>query len=246
MQTFPFTNTWLIYSLLITGIFKDNSAHTVGWYGLWIFSMSGWFPKDGTPENRYCDSGAADKPAVFENFKAWRCERGAELVFGGPIQFHNFMLLDNEKAGHDLVEVDGGYVDGCGAWGGIVVGHSDISADHDEDPSYCTGQGYIGPKLWSSTVKDVEFYNFDKDSCYALGTCSQCTGDTSSPAIEVSGLSFTDSPNKVSVKLIKHWLDNVNDNKVLLGDLAMGSFGLLQGSGWQFDWNGRKQSNPLE
>ena len=47
------------------GVFRDNSAHTFGWYGLWIFSMDGYFPKDGTPEQGYCDGGN-DVPAVFE------------------------------------------------------------------------------------------------------------------------------------------------------------------------------------
>ena len=30
------------------GIFRDNSAHTFGWYGLWIHKYpEGYFPKDG-------------------------------------------------------------------------------------------------------------------------------------------------------------------------------------------------------
>ena len=69
-----------------TDIYRDNSAHTFGWYGLWIFSMAGYFPMDGTPEDGYCN-GQNMVPAVYERLTAWKCERGAELVFGGPIQF---------------------------------------------------------------------------------------------------------------------------------------------------------------
>ena len=127
----------------------------------------------------------------------WRCERGAEVVFSGPVQFKDFAMLDNEKAGMEFVEVDGAYGEGGpGSFGGIVVGHSEISAD-DEDPDYCTHEGFIGPKLWISTVNGTEFYNFDRPTCYALGTCSQCTALTTPFAVLVENVSFTNSSNKV-------------------------------------------------
>ena len=37
------------------GVFQNNTAHSFGWYGIWIFSMDGWFPSDGTREKGYCD-----------------------------------------------------------------------------------------------------------------------------------------------------------------------------------------------
>lgn len=181
------------------GVFRDNSAHSFGWYGLWIFSMAGYFPKDGTPEGGYCN-GENYVPAVYERFTAWRCERGAEVVFSGPVQFKDFKVLDNEKAGLEFVEVDGGYGDqGPGAFGGIVVGHSMISED-DSDPEYCTHEGYIGPKLWVSNVNGTEFYNFNRSTCYALATCSQCTVRTAPFAVLVENITFENSPNKVTWK----------------------------------------------
>ena len=181
------------------GVFRDNSAHTFGWYGIWVFSMAGYMPMDGTPENGYCD-GTSFVPAKYENFLAWRCERGAEVVFGGPLQFHNFKMLDNEKAGMEFVEVDGGYGnDGPGTFGGIVVAHSDISQD---EADACTHEGVIGPKLYYLTVDGTEFYNFDRDNCYALGTCAQCTLLTSAFPVEVKNLKFENSPNKVVWKWI--------------------------------------------
>ena len=84
--------------------------------------MDGYFPKDGDASNGYCN-GVNDVPAVFERLKVWRTERGAEVVFSGPVQFKDFIMLDNEKAGLEFVEVDGGYgTDGPGSFGGIVVG----------------------------------------------------------------------------------------------------------------------------
>ena len=181
------------------GVFRDNSAHTFGWYGIWVFSMAGYLPMDGTPEGGYCD-GSSFVPAKYENFLAWRCERGAEVVFGGPLQFHDFKMLDNEKAGMEFVEVDGGYGEnGPGTFNGIVVGHSEITADEAEA---CTHEGIIGPKLWYLTVNGTEFYNFDKPNCYALGTCSQCTTLTAAFPVQVENLKFVDSPNKVVWKWV--------------------------------------------
>ena len=48
-------------------------------YGLWVFSMDGYFPLSGGDDT--C-SGEPDV-ARFGQFLAWRCERGAEVVFGG-------------------------------------------------------------------------------------------------------------------------------------------------------------------
>ena len=131
--------------------------------------------------------------------KVWRTERGAEVVFSGPVQFKDFIMLDNEKAGLEFVEVDGGYgTEGPGSFGGIVVGHSQISSEHNEDPEYCTHEGFIGPKLWISTINGTEFYNFDREGCYALGTCSQCTALTTPFAVLVENVKFTNSDNKVN------------------------------------------------
>ena len=108
-------------------------------------------------------------------------------------------MLDNEKAGLEFVEVDGGYgADGPGSFGGIIVGHSQISEEHNEDPEYCTHEGYIGPKLWVSTVNGTEFYNFDRPSCYALATCSQCTVKTTPFAVLVENVTFANTTNKVN------------------------------------------------
>lgn len=47
--------------------------------------------------------------ARWHDFTAWYCDRGAEVVFGTNLQFHNFVMLDNEHAGMEMVKVDGGY-----------------------------------------------------------------------------------------------------------------------------------------
>lgn len=66
----------------------------------------------------------------------WRCDRGAEVVIGGSLQFHNFVALDNEHAGLEMVEVSGlfGVLDGpgeCLRMGGRLwwVRHSECGVD---------------------------------------------------------------------------------------------------------------------
>ena len=65
--------------------------------------------------------------------------------------------------------------EGPGAVDSLIVGHSEISADH---PEICTEVGYFGPKLWGSNLCNTKFVNFDKDTCAALSTCSQCKANT--------------------------------------------------------------------
>jgi len=41
-----------------------------------------------------------DTPGLF----AWNCERGAELVTGTSVQFHNFIATDNWVSGISFLE----------------------------------------------------------------------------------------------------------------------------------------------
>ena len=53
------------------GEFYNNTVHSVGWYGLWIFED--YFPKQGG----YCGS-TVDEPAVFRNLTTWNSLRGGK------------------------------------------------------------------------------------------------------------------------------------------------------------------------
>ena len=58
----------------LLGEFFNNTAHSTGWYGLWIFEH--YFPKVGGT----CGS-VVDEPAVFQNLVAWNCLRGGKQKF---------------------------------------------------------------------------------------------------------------------------------------------------------------------
>lgn len=46
--------------------------------------------------------------AKWEDFTVWHCDRGAEVVFGSNLQFHNFVALNNKMAGIEMVKMEGG------------------------------------------------------------------------------------------------------------------------------------------
>ena len=72
-------------------------------YGLWVFSMDGYFPKN----NENGCGGGKDQTAVWRDFTVWNVDRGAEVVFGGNLQFDNFVGLDCENALFEMVKVNG-------------------------------------------------------------------------------------------------------------------------------------------
>lgn len=46
--------------------------------------------------------------AKFEDFTAWHCERGSETVLGTNIQYINFIALNNQRSGMEMVQMSGG------------------------------------------------------------------------------------------------------------------------------------------
>ena len=78
--------------------FKNNTAHTFGVYGLWVFidvqsTITGecWDQLPGGSKN---ESNWGNY--MLEDFFAWGCERGAEYTLGGGMSINRFMAANNE------------------------------------------------------------------------------------------------------------------------------------------------------
>ena len=170
------------------GEFTDNSAHSFGWYGLWVFPT--YSPREGGS----CSSSASHVPAVFTNFLAWRNDRGVEFgdagVSSGALQLHNSTMLDNELAGVEVTAFEA-------EWGEpliqnvVIVAHSEITAS---DSSVCTEAGIITPQTPYLSVQSVTFINFDREGCTAVAACSHCRNLQGGFETRYADIKFVNSP----------------------------------------------------
>ena len=143
--------------------FADNSAHSFGWYGLWVFP-------DYVPTISGECGDKRHAPSYFDRLLSWRNDRGVESAHSGSIQIRDSVMLDNRLAGIE-------YTDISSVWGEngaliadtLIVGHSQISSDE-----FCTQSGIKTPASYYLTVSNITFVNFDRQGCNAIQACSQC------------------------------------------------------------------------
>ena len=171
--------------------FSDNTAHSFGWYGIWIF------PSYHPGGAHTCNERT---PAVFKNFLSWRNVRGVEFSEVGAVQLVNSTMLDNEIAGVEYTTV-------TAAWGKqgaliedtLIVAHSELR-DYDDKRvrgggAICTGSGIKTPHTYYLTVSNVTFVNFNESNCFALQACSHCRTQQGGFETRFENLTFTNSPN---------------------------------------------------
>ncbi|XP_071488092.1 fibrocystin-L-like [Diadema antillarum] len=172
--------------------FYNNTAHTQGWYGIWIFPS--YFPADGG------QCGGSSAPAKFYNLTAWRTERGAEGVQVGAIQFHNFLMADNDEAGIEFQTVSGPWgEEGPLVKDSVIIGYSPELAGN-ASASRCTSSGIQLPKSKFLTVDGVKMINFDEDRCATLRACGHCKPNQGGFQHRFKNMEFTNAPNKAAFK----------------------------------------------
>ncbi|XP_042362122.1 fibrocystin-L-like [Plectropomus leopardus] len=199
------------------GEFYNNTVHSQGWFGLWIFQD--FFPmKDGR-----CNSKTPE-PAVFRALTTWNCEKGAEWVNVGAVQFHDFLMVNNEKAGVEAKRILQWAVSGFGEEGGATVSNSTIVGHVDElqlGEDYCTHRGVIAPLDDGMSVINTKFINFDRSSCAAFGvakidgTCiDRCGGWT----VRCSGIKYLKTAHKAAFRW-EHEVQLVDTDGSLTGNV---------------------------
>ncbi|KAA0710212.1 Fibrocystin-L Polycystic kidney and hepatic disease 1-like protein 1 [Triplophysa tibetana] len=147
------------------GQFFNNTVHSQGCFGLWIFEE--YFPM----QNGFCYS-STPAPAIFRRLTSWNNEKGAEWVNVGAVQFSEFLMVNNEKAGVEAKRIIWNYVSGWGLEGGAAVVNSTIVGHVDElglGNDYCTTHGIVLPLDDGMSVINTKFISFNRSSCAAVG-----------------------------------------------------------------------------
>ena len=172
------------------GVFFNNSAHSFGWFGLWIFED--YFPLKGG-----C-GGSEVEPAVFQNLFAWNNDKGAEAVNSGALQFDNFILVQNKLAGYEGKKVLSvpQYTDKSPMIkNSLIVGRTTTIPNS----MGCQRGGIVFPYGSGFRMINVTFVNHDSSECVTYrwarisGTCSLFCGGFN---YHGEGIRYVTSPNK--------------------------------------------------
>uniref|UniRef100_A0A3Q3JRM8 Polycystic kidney and hepatic disease 1 (autosomal recessive)-like 1 n=1 Tax=Monopterus albus TaxID=43700 RepID=A0A3Q3JRM8_MONAL len=199
------------------GEFYNNTVHSQGRFGLWIFQE--FFPV----KNGECFSQTPE-PAVFHSLTTWNCEKGAEWVNVGAVQFNNFIMVNNEKAGIEAKRIFQWAVSGFGENGGAAVSNTTIVGHADElglGSDFCTRRGVIMPFDDGMSVLNTKFLNFNRSSCTAIGVTSidgTCVDRCGGWAIRFSGIRYVNSPNKAGFRW-EHEVQLVDTDGSLTGNI---------------------------
>ncbi|KAM3929151.1 fibrocystin-L-like [Leptodactylus fuscus] len=185
------------------GEFYNNTVHSQGWFGLWIFKN--YFPMVIQNPSVSC-SYYGPSPAIFRSLTTWNCQKGAEWVNGGALQFHNFTMVNNDDSGIETKRINPNFVNGWGETYGAVLKNAIIVGHLDElglGPAFCTARGITLPFDEGLTVSSVKFMNFNRPNCAAIGVTSitgLCTYRCGGWSARFNGIQFFNSPNKAGFR----------------------------------------------
>ncbi|TKS89105.1 Fibrocystin-L Polycystic kidney and hepatic disease 1-like protein 1 [Collichthys lucidus] len=200
------------------GEFYNNTVHSQGWFGLWIFAD--YFPM----KNGGCRSQTPE-PAVFRFLTTWNCEKGAEWVNVGAVQFTDFVMVNNEKAGIEAKRIMQWAVSNFGEDGGATMSNGTMVGHVKElglGDDYCTHRGIIAPMDDGLSVLNTKFINFNHSSCAAIGVAKvdgTCVDRCGGWAVKCSGVQYFNSPNKASFRW-EHEVQLVDTDGSLTGNIG--------------------------
>ncbi|CAD5116834.1 DgyrCDS5681 [Dimorphilus gyrociliatus] len=153
------------------GEFNNNTVHSVGWYGLWVFED--YYP---TLEGN-CGPTKTPIKAKFTGLKAWNNLRGLEFVHAGALQAHDGIFANNLKAGIEILHIfrHHGEVEFFSEEGALLKNNVIISHLEHTDRAPCTKRGLVLPFGSGLLIDGLKFVNFDGEqvfshTCSAIGT----------------------------------------------------------------------------
>ena len=213
------------------GEFTNNTVHSQGWFGLWIFQD--YFPMAGGR----CRS-STPQPAVFRGLTVWNCEKGAEWVNAGALQFSGFLMANNEKAGVEAKRIRPWAVRDFGEEGGAtlsnstMVGH--VGALNGAGWEYRTRRGVIAPFDDGMSVIGTTFVNFDRNGSAAIGVTTvdgTCVHDCGGWAVRFRRVEFVNTTNRGAFRW-EHEVQLVDLDGSLTGERTSGEGNITQRAGW--------------
>ncbi|XP_011607160.2 fibrocystin-L isoform X2 [Takifugu rubripes] len=178
------------------GEFYNNTVHSQGWFGLWIFQE--YYPM----KNGGCRSQIPE-PAAFHSLTTWNCEKGAEWVNVGAVQFINFIMVNNEKAGIEAKRILNNFVSNFEQ---AIISNCTIVGHVDElglGENYCTHRGIKAPLDDGMSVLGTKFINFNRSSCAAIGVAAidgTCIDRCGGWAVRFGDIQYFNSPNKAGFR----------------------------------------------
>ena len=187
----PSFNSSICVRYLPLGEFVNNSAHSFGRYGVWVWRQ--WYPRvDGLCAGK---ESRPSEPAKLIGLTSWHNENGAEIVNGGAIQMIDTIAVDNKRSGIEVTSLKSDWtMNGARVQGGLMVARSNLTGNS------CTSSGVHGPHTAHLTIDGTTFVNFDKPGCAALRACSHCKSRQGGWETRVNNLRFVNSPNRVIFK----------------------------------------------
>lgn len=135
------------------GIFSNNSVHSTGRYGVWIY------PQYAPTVSGQCDD-LRPSVAVLDGLVSWKNNKGIEWVMARTVQIRNAVVFDNEDTGIACVtamghqDVNPTYLrptfynaqNGSSVINCIIIGNSGVS----NTPVLSSTTGLVGQSLFIS------------------------------------------------------------------------------------------------
>ena len=149
------------------GTFFNNSAHSCGQTGLWVFPS--YIPANG------CYYPQSPSLALFQEFTSYLNDKGAEWEQSSSVQFREFIVFDQATAG--IITQTIRFAQDPNPWSeialfneslGSVVSDSIIVGSSDLSSGFNTPSGL--EVVWDrgELVKNVTFINFPNEGTQAM------------------------------------------------------------------------------
>ncbi|CAG5089689.1 Oidioi.mRNA.OKI2018_I69.PAR.g12308.t1.cds [Oikopleura dioica] len=174
--------------------FRNNTAHSVGEYGFWIFL-------EYRPRAEDCGgTRGGDRQHNFEDVVGWHNKRGFEIASAGNgVRVKNGVFSDNSISNFAFMESrDELFGDlSYGMQDGISIGYSGAH----ESLNDCTSIGLETPWMVGSTdVDGIRFFNFDHSKCKGIDACYASDFEDCGFTAEFRRVQWNNSPNRFRAK----------------------------------------------